>query len=342
MRAFPATLCWLTLLAAGLCSCFVPFEVECGVDAHCDRFPGGLCHTNPLTERRWCSYPDPACSTGYRYSDLDVGDGVSAACTGEPPARCNPTAEFSEPVLVPNINSSFDDSMSMSRDELTVYIQRVPIMLLASTRRSTAEEFPPPTIDPTLAAVISAEGTEYLPSLSADGRLLYFHRQISPGAPRMFVAARASQGDAFDEGSLIAIGSYAPEAALGPAVASDGQVLYWNDYYDFTLRAAARTNSHRNFTEQRIASTMNVSGRAFSADELTLYYSRGLFAPDIYVTTRTSKTIPFETGVLVPNVNSTEEDQPLFLSTDGCLLYLASNRSGGLGGFDIWVTRRPR
>jgi hypothetical protein len=53
MRPIPEASLWiLSLLAAGLCNCFSPFEVECGVDAHCNRFPGGLCHTNPETARR--------------------------------------------------------------------------------------------------------------------------------------------------------------------------------------------------------------------------------------------------------------------------------------------------
>jgi hypothetical protein len=81
MRPFPvASLCILTLWAVGLGGCYSPFEVECGADAHCNRFPGGLCHANLQTDRHWCKYPDPACPSGYRYSDLDVGDGVSATC----------------------------------------------------------------------------------------------------------------------------------------------------------------------------------------------------------------------------------------------------------------------
>lgn len=84
MCPFSEALPWiLTLASAGLCSCLAPFEVECGVDAHCDRFPGGLCHQNSATGRKWCMYPDAECSSGYRYSDLDVGDGVSATCVSD-------------------------------------------------------------------------------------------------------------------------------------------------------------------------------------------------------------------------------------------------------------------
>jgi len=54
-------------------------DIPCLESANCDRFPGGVCRTAP-SGNQWCSYPDSACESGYRYSDLDVGDGVSGAC----------------------------------------------------------------------------------------------------------------------------------------------------------------------------------------------------------------------------------------------------------------------
>jgi Tol biopolymer transport system component len=56
-------------------------DVQCLGDTSCDRFAGGICRRN-VTGQRWCSYPDPSCPEGYRYSDLDVGDGVSGQCIG--------------------------------------------------------------------------------------------------------------------------------------------------------------------------------------------------------------------------------------------------------------------
>ncbi|HWO19220.1 MAG TPA: hypothetical protein VNO30_10595 [Kofleriaceae bacterium] len=335
----------LLLLAAVACGCFGAFEVSCDQDAHCNRVPGGLCHTNPATDRRWCTYPDPACPSGHRYSDLDVGDGVSGTCTGEPPARCDPTADFGEPTLVPNINSSFDEgTIAMTADELTAYISRTDgysTMLLVSTRRSIAEDFSPPTSDPSLVAVVSSAGIEYAASPTSDGLLLYYHRQLPSQAPRIYVSVRATRDDLFDEGMQVSSGGTAPEAVLGPAPSLDGQTLYWIDYYDFTLRAATRYN-YRGFTAQVVVSVMKVSSYALSADELTLYYSWGLPMNDVFVTTRTSKTAPFRTGALVPKVNTADNDSPLFLTADGCQLYLSSTRPGGIGGVDTWIARRPR
>jgi len=79
---------------------------------------------------------------------------------------------------------------------------------------------------------------------------------------------------------------------------------------------------------------------AISAFELTLYYAGGT-GNDIYVTTRANTSMPFEPGIPVDGVNSPQFDNPSFISHDGCTLYFVSNRSGGLGGFDIWQARKP-
>ena len=48
-----------------------------------------------------------------------------------------------------------------------------------------------------------------------------------------------------------------------------------------------------------------------------------------------------EPSLLGPEVNSSQNDQFASLTDDG-LLVLASDRAGGVGGFDLWVSRRDR
>ena len=43
---------------------------------------------------------------------------------------------------------------------------------------------------------------------------------------------------------------------------------------------------------------------------------------------------------LGPNVNSAFEDAGQSISADGLKLYISSNRPGGTGDWDIWVTSR--
>ena len=338
---------FLWLLGAGLwlglAGCFSPFEVECGADAHCGRSSGGLCHANPATDRRWCSYPDLACPSGYRYSDLDVGDGVSAGCTGEPPARCDPNAEFGEPMLMPNVNSSLDEvDMTMTRDELFAMFYRLEgssRKLLTSTRTSVEDEFPPPTFDTRLTPVTSAVRV-FAPQLTGDGLVLYFLGSDSSGMEEHIrVATRNTREDSFGEPSAVFFESYALKG-IRPIASADGQTLYWIDWFDFKLRAATRARV-ASFQRSIVVSEANRWTFVVSADELTLYYADG-FRTDVFIATRESLAAPFERDVLLSNVNSAQEEAPIFISADECVLYMSSNRLGGLGGSDIWLARRSR
>jgi Tol biopolymer transport system component len=54
-------------------------NVECNENSNCDLSSGGVCLT-ASSGNHWCAYPDPNCSSGFRFSDFDVGDGVSGEC----------------------------------------------------------------------------------------------------------------------------------------------------------------------------------------------------------------------------------------------------------------------
>ncbi|MBA3451757.1 MAG: hypothetical protein H0T42_01520 [Deltaproteobacteria bacterium] len=70
----------IALAAVGiLAACPGSKNVECRDDSSCDIVPGGRCFASSAGNT-WCAYPDPACPDGYRYSDLDVGDGVAGEC----------------------------------------------------------------------------------------------------------------------------------------------------------------------------------------------------------------------------------------------------------------------
>ena len=100
-------------------------------------------------------------------------------------------------------------------------------------------------------------------------------------------------------------------------------------------------------TPENLGPTVNSSSGegapSISADGLELYFGslRGGGA-DIWVTTRESIDDdwgePVNLGLTVNN--SAAWDSESSISSDSLELYFASNRSGGSGGFDLWVTRR--
>lgn len=84
-----------------------------------------------------------------------------------------------------------------------------------------------------------------------------------------------------------------------------------------------------------------------SSDGLELYFGSdrpdGHGKGDIWVTRRRTQTDPWENptnlGVLV---NGSYEDFAPSISSDGLSLYFTSNRPGGSGGYELWVTKREK
>jgi hypothetical protein len=270
-------------------------------------------------------------------------DGPPPMPDGSGAARCNPALSFGAPTFVASLSSSFEESaLSLTRDELTAYVSRSNPgnTLLSATRASTSVAFPMPATDPALAAVVNQAGTEYCPTPTADALVMYFHRQ-TPNDIGIYAATRASQASPFDAGNLVSVGGMGLLDALTPAISADGQTLYWLDFQQFLLHSAPRAGTATQFGLPRVTSTISMFNPVLSADGLTLYYSDGM-ETDVLASTRASTSDVFGTGVPVANVNSPERDAPLFLSNDGCVLYLKSSRPGGAGGDDIWVARRPQ
>jgi hypothetical protein len=70
-----------------------------------------------------------------------------------------------------------------------------------------------------------------------------------------------------------------------------------------------------------------------------MYYS-SFPVGDIYVTSRSSTAAAFAPGAAIGALNSSELEGETFQWRDGEVLYLVSDRPGGAGQFDIWVSTR--
>ena len=96
-----------------------------------------------------------------------------------------------------------------------------------------------------------------------------------------------------------------------------------------------------------INSTAQDAQPALSPDRLSLYFLStrpgGLGGQDIWVSRRASVDGPWEPPVnLGPAVNTPFNDNNPSLSQDGHLLFFQSNRPGGHGAVDIYVSRRTK
>ncbi len=104
-------------------------------------------------------------------------------------------------------------------------------------------------------------------------------------------------------------------------------------------------------TPVNLGPTINVPGTVtsfptFSKDGLTMYFTGIRRADtiggwDIYVSRRATTNDPWgEPQNIGPTVNTEYDEGAPFLSVDGHRLYFQSNRPGGFGGGDLYVSRR--
>ncbi|MBM4029936.1 MAG: hypothetical protein FJ280_31730, partial [Planctomycetes bacterium] len=83
-----------------------------------------------------------------------------------------------------------------------------------------------------------------------------------------------------------------------------------------------------------------------SSDDLELFFLSNRAGVsggcDIYVSTRLSRSDPWGPPTnLGPTVNSSKDDILIYLSPDGLRSLLVSDRPGGFGGYDTWMSSRP-
>lgn len=145
-----------------------------------------------------------------------------------------------------------------------------------------------------------------------------------------------------------------------PALSADGLIMVFaaerpDGEGDFDLYEVRRSSVDEPFGEAiHLANGINTveyeGDPSLSADGLTLYFvtqcRRGGGSLDLWVAARPSRdesfAAPMNLDELLPGsrVNSGYTDRAPSISRDGLTLLFSSNRPGGAGGLDIWVSTR--
>jgi hypothetical protein len=149
-------------------------------------------------------------------------------------------------------------------------------------------------------------------------------------------------------GTPVAIGSINTLATeTQPFLQPEGNELIFNssrsgggDLYR-SIRTGTTFSTPSLITE--LATLEDEGDPVLGADGLTLYFRRnvdGAADYDIFVATRSSTALPFGAAVLVENINAVgAAEGPSALSSDGCRLYMTSDRVA-VGDYDIYVATR--
>ncbi|MFC1634913.1 protein kinase [Planctomycetota bacterium] len=215
-----------------------------------------------------------------------------------------------------------------------------------------------------LGSTVNSSSCDGGPCLSPDGLKLYFYSRRSGGigsdnrwmfnAFDIWVATRETTAD--DWSITVNLGSTintsTPDGS--PCLSADGLSLFFESEQpggNMDLRVTTRANVSDSWgTPMNLGPAVNSSanemGASISADGLTLVFQSnrpgGLGEEDIYVSTRVTTSDPWGKALnLGPKVNSPSVDAQPYITLDGLVLMFCSDRPGGFGDWDIWVTTRP-
>jgi Tol biopolymer transport system component len=133
-----------------------------------------------------------------------------------------------------------------------------------------------------------------------------------------------------------------------PRLAADELTIYFTTNVGVDppdLAMATRASKGAPFSNQTIlpqSGPSNDHDPAVGADDLSLWFHSGRNGTaDIFLSTRASKGMPFGAAVAIPTVNqaTTNENHAYFRAAANELWFI-SDRPGGAGGFDIYVSAR--
>ncbi len=282
-------------------------------------------------------------------------------------------SDWSAPVnLGPIVNSEFNDQHpAISPDGLSLYISSDRpggfgnFDIYVSQRASLEDDWGPPQ---NLGPIINTEFEDSVPTFSADGRRMYFcsDRPGGFGEDDIWVSTREDATDDFAWQPPVNLGSgvNTDNTECGPTIFEDRRegvtTLYFTRcvsrggcvFGDPDQRAniyASALQDDGTFGEAVLVSELYSGFRdtrtALRNDglEFLLTSSRpgGLGMLDLWVSTRARTVDPWSTPVnLASTVNTASNDGAPALSCDGTTMYFYSNRPGGFGKNDLYVTTR--
>lgn len=262
-------------------------------------------------------------------------------------ASCSPSQPFRTPVLVPGLSGQSGNVISarFSPDELTAYLAMFHGTnqdLYVATRTSRSAPFGDAL---PLTSLNLSRAVDDALSVTADGLVAIFESDRS-NAYELYVSSRSDPSREF--APPVELTDLTSGADGGPFLVADGSAVYFHRYDfrvgHFDIYRAARKPGTSTYGP---AESLNIntldedeSWPVVSPDELTLYFlSTKSAAYPVLEATRQSTSQPWGDPVsFVELAGPNTLGAPLWLSPDGCRLYLQEIDSAG--GLLIYVAER--
>lgn len=202
---------------------------------------------------------------------------------------------------------------------------------------------------------VNTPDDETMPSLTIDGKFLYFTRHYGSGRMQdedIFMSMHTSNGwqQASSIGSTINTEQYVEGAQ---SISASGKYLFFTsgdrpDGLGRTDIYMARKTGDEWERANNIGAPVNTPGYetqpCISADGKQLYYSGiradGYGGTDIWMCNLNPDGAWGKPQNLGPNVNSEYDDMRPFIHPDGQTLYFSSRGHEGMGNFDIFMSRK--
>ena len=288
-----------------------------------------------------------ACGSVDEKRHLDGGtDGMTVDA---PPDARVPTcwgATFSAPQPIQSLNSTNRDAfLRLSSDELVAYFSRDVVGATAVLRGHTASRSSSTGAfgSTSIITITGDTATEmWSPTVTADGRTLYFTR-ANGQTKDIYKATRTATGPTDPFSGLAPVTELNSTSSEEDVyVVPDGSAIYFstdraNNGTFSIFRAAANGASFSPPVEVLADTSLFVNRVVISPDELTMFYQGG---NEIHETRRASKTSAWTLSPAITMLGSTSADHPTWVSSDGCRVYLQSDRMPTAGAMDLYVAVR--
>lgn len=228
----------------------------------------------------------------------------------------------------------------------------VAALLKSATFREAAMSHPVSFEPESLGNKVNTAADEYVNMLQFDGSQLLFTRKMSlgEGYQKEFLFVSQWDGGAWSEARQLAFADFPEDVDLAAAfISADGRKLYmtgcgWGRDSSCDLYVS-EWDGNRWSMPRRLKGSINTnsweSQPCVSADGRELYFvSRRNGNADIYCAQRNTDGTWGESQNLGTPINTKGTEMAPFIHPDGRTLYFSSDKHIGMGGFDLFMSRR--